>query len=248
MGAGDWLMATGQVKQLYARRRLPVLVVGADGRPRWSEVFENNHKILRAPTRRPYDRLVNAGGARPYIVSKTSTRWSWRPGTVVAGELFFTPAEILWAKPHGGRVMIEPNVKPNGHENKAWPFERWQELVDRLPEVAFIQCAAAGARVLRGVEQVITPTFRHAAAVVAVSRTFVGAEGGLMHAAAAVDKRSLILWSEFISPDITGYDMHRNIRHAGPACGWRVPCAGCAASMQAITVDEVQRNLLEMLE
>jgi hypothetical protein len=241
-------MATGQVKDLYARKRVPVLVIGYDNRPKWSDIFENNPKIIRVPIRTPYQRLMNSGGVRPYIASKTPKYWNWRQGQVkTPGEIFFSSAEIAWAAVHGGRVLIEPNVKAIGHENKAWPFERWQQLVDRLHGMPFVQCAPADGRILRGVEHVVTPTFRHAAAVLAASKTFIGAEGGLMHAAAAVAKPSVILWSEFIAPTVTGYAMHRNIRHAGDACGSRIPCAGCVQSMLAISVDEVEKNLLEIL-
>lgn len=237
-------MATGQVKQLYAIKPVPVLVVQANGRPVWSEIFENNPKILQRPTRHQHQRLVNAGGARPYIANKSKTRWIWKPGMVTTpGELFFSASEVEWARRYGGAVMIEPNVKANGHENKAWPFERWQEVIDRCPRIDFVQCGSVDGRFLRGVVRVETPSFRHAAAVLAQSRTFLGSEGGLMHSAAAVGKPSVILWSEFIDPSVTGYSMHRNIRHAGRSCGMRLPCASCAASMQAISVDEVLLNL-----
>jgi len=64
-----------------------------------------------------------------------------------------------------------------------------------------------------------------------------------MHGAAAVGTPAVILWSEFISPDITGYSNMRNIRHAGKACGNRFNCAGCRKAMDAITVSEVLTNL-----
>lgn len=246
MGMGDWIMATGQVRELYARRKVPVLIVSPTGRPQWSEMFENNPKIIKMPIRKPHQRLVNAGGFRPYISGKTPTRWQWRQGQAKVGELFFSEIEQQWAATHAGGVMIEPNVKANGHENKAWPFERWQALVDRM-KLDFVQCGVEGSRFLNGVRVVITPSFRHAAAALQVSKTFVGSEGGLMHAAAAVGKPSVILWSEFIDPTVTGYPLHRNIRHAGQSCGFRLPCAGCRRSMEAITVDEVARNLQEFV-
>jgi hypothetical protein len=57
-----------------------------------------------------------------------------------------------------------------------------------------------------------------------------------------------VLFSEFISPDVTGYGTQINIRHAGEPCGSRVPCAGCAASMMAIDVDEVAHGLRRAIE
>ena len=122
--------------------------------------------------------------------------------------------------------------------------ERTEELVDRGGD--FVQIGPPGTRVLRGVHYVQTPSFRHGAAVLAVSRAFVGTEGGLHHAAAALGVPAVVLFSEFISPDITGYATHRNIRHAGATCGARIPCSSCRASMEAITVDEVEKHLKEI--
>jgi ADP-heptose:LPS heptosyltransferase len=92
-----------------------------------------------------------------------------------------------------------------------------------------------------------TPSFRAAAAVLANAVAFVGTEGGLHHAAAALGRPAVVLFSEFISPAITGYRTHRNLYHAGQPCGSRSACSGCRASMEAISVDEVVSNLLEIV-
>lgn len=230
-------MATAQVKRLHQLHARPVLVVDARGRPQWNPVFENNPNIVREPSRKALC-LVNASGLRPYIQAKTVKRWVWRRWAIEPGQLFLSAAECAFAAAHAGHVLVEPNTKVgNGHANKAWPWQRWQALVDRGGD--FVQVGAPGTRALRGVKFVQTDSFRMGCAVLSVSRAFVGAEGGLHHAAAALGVPAVVLFSEFISPDITGYSSHRNLRHAGVACGSRLPCAGCAASMLAISVDEV---------
>lgn len=240
-------MATAQVKQLHRDKPVPVLVVDRRGRPQWHPVFENNPKITTRANR-GHQPLYNAAGLRPYIVAKAPDRWTWKPWAIEPGELYLTPAERGFAAPFAGCVMVEPNVKENGHTNKAWPWDRWQALVDAV-DVPFIQCVPPGARGLvhRRVWRIETPTFRYACAVLAVSKAFVGTEGGLHHAAAALGIPAVVLFSEFISPAITGYRTHRNIHHAGEPCGSRLPCAGCAAAMNAITVDEVATNLRGVL-
>jgi len=237
-------MATAQARQLHESNGRPVLIVGRFNRPQWHEVFENNPRIVRMPTSGA-QRLANGSGMRPYIVSKTATRWTWKHWDIAPGEIYLTDAEKQFGIAHGGRVLIEPNTKVDG-SNKAWIAERWQELVDRGGD--FVQVGPAGTWALRGVEFVETKTFRLACAVLAASRAFVGTEGGLHHAAAALGVPAVVLYSEFISPEITGYAGHRNLRHAGEACGSRVPCAGCRASMEKITVDEVSENLEQILE
>lgn len=243
IGAGDWIMATAQAKQIHERTGKKVLVVNRGGIAQWHEVFENNPRIARAsaPT---VHRLINASGARPYIAAKSPTNWTWRRWAIAPGEIFLSQAEREFAAPFAGHVLIEPNTKvPDS--NKAWIWDRWQQLVDRGG--SFIQVGPPGTPVLHGATLVETTGFRLACAVLAVSKAFVGTEGGLHHTAAALGIPAVVLFSEFISPDFTGYRMHRNLRHAGHACGSRVPCAGCRASMEAITVDEVESNLKGIL-
>lgn len=239
-------MATADVKTLYARARTPVLVVGKMDRVMWSEVFDNNPKITRS--RRGCVKLVNGPGLRPYIAARTDQKWTWCRGrNQQPGEIFLTLYEKAFAAPFAGKVLIEPNVKANGHANKAWPFERWQALVREFGE-PMLQIGQRGTRWLEGVQRVETPTFRLACAVLAASRGFVGTEGALHHAAAALGVPAIVLWSEFIAPDVTGYAGQKNIRHAGEPCGNRLPCPTCAKSMAAIGVDEVHDTLARTLQ
>jgi ADP-heptose:LPS heptosyltransferase len=247
MGAGDWLMAAGEARATHARSGKPVAIVDRHRRAQWVDLFRGIPYILPRVT--PGCELVfSAPGMRPYIVFKTPQRWRWQPYKPKPAELRFSLAEQELARDHAGHVMIEPNVKNVGHGNKAWFWDRWQALVDALPPGTFVQCGAPGVRRLERVRYVETATFREALAVLSQSRALVTTEGGLMHGAAAVDVRAVVLWSEFIAPDITGYDMHINLRHAGPPCGSRLNCPGCRRSMQAITVDEVRSALVELLE
>lgn len=243
MGVGDWIIATGQVKDMYAKNGgVPILIVSRDFRVQWQSIFEGNPKIARE-AKGKFQRLINAGGNRPYIHSKTPRQWHWKSLKPTPGEIYLTADEKAFAEPYRGRILIEPNVKANGHDNKAWIWERWQEVADRWQGAKLVQTGSTGCRGLRGVEQVETESFRKAAAVLSVCRAFVGTEGGLMHAAAALGVPAVILWSEFIHPDITGYESMRNIRHASKVCGMRVPCPGCSASMRRITTDEVLKEL-----
>lgn len=232
-------MATAQVKALNEATKKRVIVLDLRGRPRWSEVFENNPRIVMS-CRPDVERLVNAGGARPYIAGKTLKQWTWKPWERLPGEIWLSEAERAFALPFAGRILVEPNTKePNG--NKAWPFDRWQSLVNRKPD-HFIQVGAPNTRALSGVLCVET-TFRQALAILAVSKAFVGTEGALHHAAAALSVPAVVLWSEFIAPEFTGYEGQVNIRHATKWCGSRMPCPGCRASMDAIQVDEVASAL-----
>lgn len=251
MGLGDWIMATAQVRELNERTGKRVMVVDRMGRIRWSETFENNPRIVAPSTITPNEasaavRLVNAGGARPYIRAKTETHWYWKQWDIKPGELFLSHQEIETATAAlpVTSVIIEPNTKIQDG-NKAWPFQWWQQVVDRL-RLPWVQLGPPGTRLLQGVRHVAT-TPRLAFASIRSARLYVGTEGALHHAAAAFGTPAVVLWSEFISPVYTGYAIQHNIRKTDKVCGSRTPCASCRASMAAITVEEVVQAIEEEL-
>lgn len=190
--------------------------------------------------------MVNGPGVRPYIAGKTKDHWMWQRWDIQPGEIYLTPEEKAFATPWAGMVMVEPHTKVrNG--NKAWPWTRWQSFVSATPDVCFVQAGPDGTRWLEGVTRVRTNDFRLACSVLAASKAFVGCEGALHHAAAALDVPAIVLWSEFIAPEFTGYMTQRNVRHSDGWCGSRAFCGGCLMSMKRITVDEVVANLREMI-
>lgn len=241
MGMGDELMACGEARALHERTGRRVVILDRHGKPRWSPVWDGVPFLARERTAGTTT-MVNAGGARPYIASKTDTAWRWKPYQPKPATFVLTPAERALGELVRGKVVVEPSVKKAGLDkvNKAWITDRWQAVVDRLPFGSVAQCHPPDdAHVLRDVVAIRTPTFRDAMGVLSGARLFVGTEGGMMHAAAALGVPAVILWTEFISPEITGYPQHRHIRHAGPPCGMRVLCRGCMDSSERITVDEV---------
>ncbi len=247
MGIGDTLMASGEARRLYKSNGLPTIILDRRGRPQWSEMWDDVPYILHRSMGKPCNRIINGSGARPYIAAKGPTQWTWKPYKPYPAEIVFTAAEKKFAEPFRGMVMIEPNVKNIGHTNKAWLWERWQDVVNKVPAV-FVQPGPEGTRGLSNTRASYTPTFRQACAVLSVAKAFVGTDGGLMHAAAATGTPAVILWSEFTSPEVVGYSTMANLRHAGKPCGNRLNCAGCRKAMDAITVAEVVAALKGILK
>jgi ADP-heptose:LPS heptosyltransferase len=243
-------MAAGEARLLHAQRKLPVLIVGIDGRPRWSEVYEGNPYLLRWGQRAcKHVRMINGPHARPYIASKTDKQWTWRPYQPKPAEVFLTDEEKAFAEPYRGMVMVEPNGKNIGHSNKLWLWERWVALLEGST-LQFVQCISGlgGQNVLHKAQRVTTPTFRHAMAVLSVCRLFVGGEGGLHHAAAAVGVPAVVLFGGFISPEVTGYQQHENLfTGLGLGCGARVDCVHCRSAMQRISVEDVNAKINALL-
>lgn len=234
MGWGDDIITTGMVKRAYAKVQKP-LVVGDDGWPQWSAVFENNPKIAKKAY--PGCFWVRTGkGNRPYIDYEKSTdkrtvykRWEKEPG-----EVFLSETEKAKYAVEG--VYIEPNVKGSYGGNKDWGFERWQQVVDALPEIPWIQGAG---RALRGVRQIETLTFRDALSVLYHCDLIVGTDGGMHHAAAAMSKPAVVVWGGLVGPDILGYDFHTNLHSGTHSCGSHESCKHCRDALNRISVGQV---------
>ncbi len=247
MGIGDWIIATAEAREFHEETGLPVVFCHSKtGAVMWSEVFENNPKILKNPA--PKQKCVvvrNHGGARPYHLGYDGEKFTWnfkfkaRPG-----ELFLTKEEKALGIP--GCVLIEPNTKTAElSKNKAWPMERWQAIVDSLP-LPWVQIGAKDVPSLKGVNRVVTKNFRQALGWVNSCSLLVTTDGALHHAAAALGKPAVVLWGGLAPPQILGYDIHKNICHAETWCGYNRPCDHCKTAMESITVEEVRSAILEM--
>jgi len=93
-----------------------------------------------------------------------------------------------------------------------------------------------------------TEDFRLACAVLARARAYVGHEGGLHHAAAALGIPGVVIFGGFTPVELTGYAIHHNLGVSlAAACGMRMPCAHCAAAMADITPERVLRELAAVL-
>jgi hypothetical protein len=263
MGYGDDLMLIGEARAAHKAdpQRRQVAARRGNGQ-RWSPLFQGlsymasleqgaaDRAALGAfkATDGRQSRLIwldeNAG--RRYRASETRERRVWTgigPATrpELRGEIRFTPAELHFAERANaeGHIVVEPNIKPNATPNKDWGWENWQALVDMAPRLPWLQLGPATARRLNGVRFVETPDFRHAAAVLGHATAAVLPEGGLHHAAAAVNTAAVVIFGGYIGPAQTGYPEHVNLTGADEPCGWRIPCLHCKAAMAAISPGRV---------
>jgi ADP-heptose:LPS heptosyltransferase len=231
MGWGDDLITTSLVKRAYEKHKKPICV--GDGREiKWSEVFNNNPKISKDIY--PGCIWVNSyKGCRPYITGVTNDKLTWnKKYKVEPGEIFFTPDELRWTDEDF--IYIEPNVKAGWNKNKDWGFDKWKQVVKGLPNLNFIQ--GYGEKL---VEQRDTRSFRDACALLSRAKLFVGTDGGLHHAAAALGIPAVVVWGGFIGPDILGYDSHINLHSGVKSCGRKSKCQHCSDALNQITVEMV---------
>lgn len=241
-------MATAEARHFHEIHELPV--VFASRKPRrafWSEVFENNHRIVKEP--KDGQRVVvveNYPGRRPYILETTPERYIYNHNFFIEpGELFLSEEERTCGIT--GAVIVEPHTKQDlgFSRNKAWPWERWQSLVEMI-NLPWLQLGPKGTRRLEGVTYMETPRFRDALGYVNACSFVVTTDGALHHAAAALGKDAVVLWGGASDPDIAGYRTHRNIRADIETCGSIGDCEHCREAMSAITVDMVANEVLRL--
>lgn len=250
MGIGDWLLATAEARHYHEVYERPVVFANKKTRKvYWSEVFENNPKILKEP--KPGQNVVvveNHPGNRPYIRKVTTERYYYNPNFIIEpGEIFLTEEESMTGIQ--GAVIVEPHTKTEMgfSRNKSWPWDRWHELVRTL-NLPWVQLGPPGTRRLEGVRFVETPTFRDALGHIKAASFVVTTDGALHHAAAAFEKNAVVLWGGASDPEIVGYRTHKNLRADVETCGSLKDCPHCKQAMEAITLNMVADEVLRLSE
>lgn len=172
-------------------------------------------------------------------------------------DIFFTEEEKAFGKDFADKVgdnyiTIEPNTKDTYTVNKRYPHKKWQHIVDDISsKVKVVQIGEKTDKVLDGVIDMTGKTcFRKATSIISNSLFHVGSEGGLMHAANAVNKTSVIVITGFLHPRMTCYDENTNIwigsKH-GP-CGMKVLCKICEKEANDHDYKEIIKAINKKLE
>lgn len=132
-----------------------------------------------------------------------------------------------------GFVCIEPQSNDEYCVNKKYPTEKWQKIVDDLVSrgITVVQVGRNNSdhNLINVINLCGKTSFREAALVIKSSRLFLSTDGGLMHAANAVGTKSIIVYTGFVHPRLTGYPSNENIwigKNHGP-CGMKTFCKRC---------------------
>lgn len=247
MGLGDDLMVTGEVKILAKTINRKIAVKMDKNRQRWSEVFFNNPNMatIEEVKRGALVHWIGANAGRRYRASETKEKRTWTNVGPAVGEFFFTDEEIKYGIDNAGKigrdaVIIEPNLKQIATVNKDWGWPNWEKLVSLAPDVNWVQISKPEYKKIKGINVIQPPSFRHAASLISNIALCVLPEGGLHHAAAAVNKKAVVIFGGYISPVQTGYPIHVNIFTGGTPCGMKIKCSHCTAAMNRITPEIIR--------
>ena len=194
----------------------------------------------------------------------------------IPGKIYFSKNEIInaeniiknansyWLKNHNikhkGVIFFESFSTKQNHEfysnkmhNKNWGEENWKKLIKKLKDkYLIIQSVHEAASKLDGVYYSEKEfDFRTACAVINSCDMYLGNEGGFGHAAAALNKKALIYFGGWISPQSTGYDKHENIYYddSNSPCGAiGYICDHCEKARQNIKVDYLEEKIKLILK
>lgn len=271
-------MASAQAKVIFEASNIKVALGDGErvrwGRPE-QELFYNNPRLATQEDVDKGEEVVwceNWSGHRPYqdldqmkqdfkslwphdkfTLKRQDERFPWRfsdwkVSDVGPGEIFLTDEELYRASERyrGLRfAVIEPQLKRGASPNKSWPFPKWNAVAQRLG-MSFVQFNPQVT--LNGAIPVRTASYREAAAILSHASLYIGHEGGLHHAAAALGIPAVVYYGGFISPEQTGYAGQEFLyREKGSPCGQRVHCRHCQAIADEITTDEALEAIERVL-
>jgi hypothetical protein len=248
LGLGDEIMASAWARRAKIENPDSKIFIGPENKPEWSIAWENNPNVCKPDQIRPGEKAVfvpHYTGHRPYIKGATATNILYNEEhRAEPGDIFLTEREIEPFRQYAGSVLIEPHIKGSFSGNKAWFWDRWQELARHIPDA--VQIGEKRKRPLQGVKRVITGDFRQALAVVAQASLVITTDGALHHAAAALGRKAIVLWGARTHPKILGYDSHVNLyTGSGESCGSMAPCQHCVDAMKRISVEMVLEAVRE---
>ena len=239
MGMGDWLLASAQVKRASIETGKKVCV--GNGKQSFidPDILVNNPRLARNGEDCVW--VDNYPGHRPYFNQVTTERILFNDDFhPEAGEIFLRESELKQADERLNGItdfiLVEPNVKTRfiHTANKSWPH--FEELLKH--DLPWLQVGGVG--VDQKTRFIHTETFREACAILSRASLFVGTDGGLHHAAAALGIPSVVIWTGFTSPKHLGYDEHINIHDGGEPCGTiNKVCPHCTEIAKNISVERV---------
>ena len=268
MGYGDDIMVTGEVEHLLKKNPNSKFIVGDGHNIWWSEIYENNEAIINANQYKNFKNVLwinNYPHHRPYRIYEKDThylKYTWNKSyKAKKGKLFFSNEEKKFAnkifnkiktKSKKKIILVEPNVKiKKGYKNRDWGFNKWQFVVDKLREkFIFLQTSYSKQQILKNTINIHNINFRSSCAILSKADLFIGTEGGLHHAAAALNKKAVVIFGGFIDPSITGYSFHNNlyIDDLNSPCGSKHECKHCKNCMDLITIDKVIKEINKLIK
>ena len=257
-----------KIKKRFPERQI-IIGIAEKNHAFHSPIYENNPNIAdcrNLDNNKPIHLIDFHELNRPYIDYKKSisNNYVWKNYKPVPGEVFFSDQEKIdakkiiseakefWNKNHNKKfrnmIFIETSsTKINDaqfsfkHQNKDWGIQNWIRLINKLKDdYLIIQSNHDQTKKIDGIFTPQEMNFRLACSLLEEVDFYVGPEGGFGHVAAALNKKAVLYFGGWISPDVIGYDFHENIYYEDKQspCGVKSKlCEHCFKARKIITVD-----------
>ena len=277
MGLGGYLTWTAAVREIKKKQRIdnfkiiPVEVHGGTiTKVVKSPVFDNNPDITYDFSYRPSMFLETNRPETNYCKQDLSHRAIHRhdkhiieqiceyygiDNLLLKCEIFFSDQEnekitAIRDNLNEKYIVIEPTSKENYTVNRRYCFEKWQKVVDILSkDIEIVQVGVKGSKILNNVIDLTGKTnFKEVVGVVRHAKMLLSTEGGLTHAATAVDTPALVIITGYQDPKMVCYPQNINVNIAshGP-CGYKVSCKECEKDVINHDYMEIVRKVKEFL-
>ena len=258
-----------EIKKKFPERQIVIGSV-AKKQAYHSIIYENNPNIsdcTKLDLNKPIHVIDYHPGNRPYIDYKnsTKTKYFWnKEFKPTPGQLYFSKKEIseakdvikqaisFWKKNHKKIykkiIFLETSsTKINDkqfsikHKNKDWGIKNWLDLVNKIKdEYLIILSVHEKTKSIDGVFSPENVDFRKACSILNKCDIYIGPEGGFGHVAAALNKKAIIYFGGWITPDVIGYNFHENIYYdnSQSPCGeYLYECPHCNDARDIIKPD-----------
>ena len=273
MGLGGHLTWTAAIREISERGPENIKVLPCRGHGETvtslvtSPVFENNPYIYRGKNTSEAFLLFMNNSETSYCERDTPSKAYHKgdkhiieticsfyniPAPTLRCEMFFSKAEEdtvgdLVEGLDDTFITIEPYSKTNYTVNREYPLGKWQKVVDSLSrEIQIVQIGLGTSPLLNNVVDFRGKTsFREAALLLGKSELFLSAEGGLVHAATAVNTPSAVIITGYQTEKMVAYPQNININIAthGP-CGLKIRCDECRKDAE----NHDEQQIIEKIE
>lgn len=174
-------------------------------------------------------------------------------------EIFFTENELTYFKEkfrfleNVKYITIEPNVKRGFlGKNREWKFNNWQKLINNFKNLYFIQVGNSKNNNLNNLYYNFNTklSLRETIYIIMKSKIFLGTDSGLMHAAKAVNTKSLILFHSILNKNVIAYSDNYNLTKQVPCrnCGFKEGFCPNNNICMNFSLEEVSIKLTEVID
>ena len=166
--------------------------------------WNSNHKAIPGNLFFSKDEKEKASNDLLTILKKWNEKFQTKPKKIIFFENSFRVSKFNFQKDRDKAIY---------RYNRHLPNEKLIQIINSLKEYLFVQSVHEDSYLIN-CENVFhyKSNFREACSLLNISELYFGPEGGFHHAAAALNKKAVVIFGGFIDPLVIGYIFHIHIK------------------------------------